>query len=325
MKVNMTSKKKHAQRNAIGTGRLIASLKFTALLLALSLLSSAYAFPNVFLSGKTAWVAADQYGHHVQRSSAISTRTSRVLSSNITLGTSRSASVRASFENLAHYLATLKSNIGVSVHDLSHQHYYRYNAGQRFISASSIKVPIMLAFLATLERQKREPDAWEMNLLATMIKYSNNDSASILYTKIGGASGLTSFLRKHGIRGLIANPGAWGYSRISPQTMVDLLTRLATGGMLTRHHRALALNLMRHVQANQRFGVGDTAPRGASVALKNGWVIAPDRLWAINSSGIITIRRETYIIVVYTKAQPSLKAGQRIIRSVCKRISTLLA
>ncbi|HEY4383983.1 MAG TPA: serine hydrolase [Ktedonobacteraceae bacterium] len=321
----MTSKKKHAQKNAIGTGRLIASLKFMTLLLALSLLSSAYAFPNLFLPGKAAWVE-NQHRDHVQQSSPKrASITNRILSSNATTSTSAWASFEILSPHLAHYLATLKSNIGVSVHDLSRQRSYSYNASQRFIAASSIKVPIMLAFLDKLERQKREPNTREIHLLATMIKYSNNDSASILYDKIGGASGLTSFLRKHGIRGLAANPGAWGYSRISPQTMVDLLTRLATGRILTRHHRALALNLMRHVQASQRFGVGDTAPRGASVALKNGWVIAPDRLWAINSSGIITVHRETYVIAVYTKAQSSLKAGQRIIRSVCKKISALLA
>jgi len=81
---------------------------------------------------------------------------------------------------------------------------------------------------------------------------------------------------------------------------------------------------MRHVQLDQQRGVGDTAPRGATVALKDGWVIAPDGLWAVNSSGIVTLGAETYIISVYTQREPSVDAGLADIRQISAKVAAQL-
>jgi hypothetical protein len=186
------------------------------------------------------------------------------------------------------------------------------------------KVPIMLTFLDMIERQGRKPASHEMRLLTTMIENSNNASASVLYNKIGGAAGTARFLRKIGVTGLQPNPKAWGYSLVTPLAMVNLLIRLYEGHILTGHDRQLALSLMEHVQANQRAGVGDTAPRGARVALKDGWVPGPDGLWAVNSSGIVIAGRETYIISVYTKEEPSLEAGRNAVRQICRTMISRL-
>jgi len=211
------------------------------------------------------------------------------------------------------------------VYDLTHGRYYTYNASSQFIAASSMKVPIMLTFLNMIEHQGRGPTAHEMNLLTTMIENSNNNSASELYySKIGGAAGVTRFMQRIGITGLYPNPRAWGYSTIFPFTMVQLLTRLYWGSILTPHDRNLALFLMEHVQADQRVGVGDTAPRGATVALKDGWVVAPDGLWVMNSSGIVTLGGETYVIAAYTRDDSSLAAGQNIVRQICRKVASQL-
>ncbi|GAC1693410.1 MAG: hypothetical protein NVS9B9_15700 [Ktedonobacteraceae bacterium] len=146
-----------------------------------------------------------------------------------------------------------------------------------------------------------------------MIENSNNNSASELYFNIiGGAAGVTRFMQRIGVTGLWANPRAWGYSLIFPSTMVQLLTRLYLGSILTAHDRNLALYFMEHVQADQRVGVGDTAPRGATVALKDGWVTGPDGLWVMNSSGIVILGREIYVLYKrrlfasgWTKHRPS--------------------
>jgi hypothetical protein len=158
-----------------------------------------------------------------------------------------------------------------------------------------------------------------------MIENSNNDSASILYyDEIGGAAGVASYMRRIGITGLHPDPNAWGWSAIKPWTMVNLLTRLYDGTILTAHDHYLALYLMRHVEADQREGVGDTAPAGAIVALKDGWVIGPDGRWAMNSSGIVTVGQETYIIAVYTRANTSLGAGIAAVRQICAQVAVQL-
>ena len=183
----------------------------------------------------------------------------------------------------------------------------------------------MLTFLDMIERQHRQPSSYEMYLLTTMIENSNNDSAEILYNaEVGDAPGVASYMQRIGIKGLNPYPYAFGWSLITPMAMVNLLTELFEGKILTAHDRNLALYLMEHIQYDQQVGVGDTAPSGATVAMKDGWVIGPDRLWAMNSSGIVTLGHETYIISVYTTGQSFLGNGQAIARHVCGTVASLL-
>jgi beta-lactamase class A len=223
------------------------------------------------------------------------------------------------------YLTNLGPNVGVVAYDLTHQRSYTYNSSTQFIGASSVKVPIMLAFLDSIEQQRRELTDEELILLTTMIENSDNDSATALFSAVGGAGGITTYMQKIGVNGLAADDGAWGYSTITPQAMVDLLTLLYNGKILNSNHRTLALNLMENVEADQRIGVGDTAPNNATVALKDGWVVSDDGLWAMNSSGIVTVGNETYIISVYTQAQETLEGGQDITHKVCRTVASLLA
>ena len=164
--------------------------------------------------------------------------------------------------------------MGAAIYDVTGNRYYTYDEDGQFITGSSIKVPIMLTLLNLTESQGREPDDNEMSLLTTMIENSNNDSAAALYYgETGGAAGVTSYLQSIGINGLNADPDAFGWSLITPQAMVNLLTLLYEGKILTTTDRALALNLMENIEPDQQIGVGDTAPSGATVAMKDGWVL----------------------------------------------------
>lgn len=226
--------------------------------------------------------------------------------------------------DLSSYLTNLGPNVGVVAYDLTHQRSYTYNSSTPFISASSVKIPIMLTFLDSIEQQRREPTDDEMNLLATMIENSDNDSASALFSAVGGSAGITAYMQKIGVNGVTTDASAWGYTTITPQAMVDLLTLLYKGKILTSDHRTLALNLMENVESDQQVGVGDTAPNNATVALKDGWVTGDDDLWAMNSSGIVMEGDETYVISVYTQEQDTLGDGQNITHRVCNTVASLL-
>lgn len=280
------------------------------------------------LSGDTIWTGSTLW-YHAQWSIPKSKRSGWVSASSITFQSPSNTSVGASFDalspTLASYLSNLGPNTGVVAYDVTRQRYYSYNSSTLFLSASSMKVPIMLTFLDMLEKQDREPDNDEMNFLTTMIENSNNDSASALYfNSINGSQGITSYMQKIGVIGLNSDDDAWGYSQITPQAMVNLLTLLHNGKILNSNHRALALNLMQNVETDQQVGVGDTAPANANVALKDGWVTDTDNLWAVNSSGIVTVGNETYIVSAYTQEQSSLDDGQTILRTICGNIASLL-
>lgn len=226
--------------------------------------------------------------------------------------------------DLAGYLANFGSRVGAVVYDVSRQTYYEYNEQTPFIVASSIKVPIMLALLTQLEAQGREPNDGEMALLTTMIEESNNDAAQQLYEEIGDAPGLSAFMQQVNVQGIEPSQGTWGWSTTTPMAMVRLLTLLQAGKLLTAPDRALALNLMRHIEDDQQTGVGTTAPDGAEVEMKDGWVPGPDGLWVVNTSGIVTLGHETYIISVYTQDDNSLEQGWDITQHVSRAVAQLL-
>ncbi len=238
-----------------------------------------------------------------------------------------SGGAMASFDaldtGLADYLTDYGKRVGVELLDVTRGVTYTYNADLPYVVASSIKVPIMLTLLTQLEAKGRRPNATELSLLTTMIENSNNSSASALYKEIGYRTGLNAFMKKVGISGLTphVNPvGWWGYSTITPAAMVSLLELLHAGKVLNAKDRALALKLMEHIQADQRVGVGDSSPAGATIALKDGWVLGPDNLYVMNSSGIVTIGPETYILAVYTMDDKTYGEGFRIVRHICSII-----
>lgn len=268
--------------------------------------------------------------YHVKWSIPKSTATGWVLAPAINFTSPGNIPGQASFDvlspDLAAYLDSIGDNMSAVVYDVTRQRYYSYHANAQFFTGSAIKVPIMLTFLDMIEQQNRQPNYYEMSLLRTMIENSNNDSAGTLYLyEVGGAAGVASYLQRIGITGLDPKPGAnFGWSLATPLAVVNLLTRLYDGSILTPSDRQLALYLMEHTQYNQQAGVGDTAPSGATVAMKDGWVLAPDGLWTMNSSGIVTVGQETYIISVYTQDQYSLESGEDIIRHICGSVASLL-
>jgi|SRR5579883_14484 beta-lactamase class A len=216
-------------------------------------------------------------------------------------------------------------NMYAVVYDVTHHRYLSYGTPNLFLTGSSMKVAIMLTFLDMKEREGRSLTSHEYYLLRTMIENSNNDSASELYYYgIGGAAGVTRYMHRIGITLLYPYAYAWGWSKISPLAMVQMLTKLYEGTILNTYDRHLAFYYMEHIEWDQRWGAGDTAPRGAVVAMKNGWVPGPDGLWNVNSSGIVMTSHETYIIATYTREQYSFGAGRALVQQVCGQVASQL-
>lgn len=234
-----------------------------------------------------------------------------------------SASIGMLSTRLQNNLSGLGSSIGVAVYIPNTNQYYLYNASREFPMASSIKIPIMLTLLSQAEQQNRPLLESENTLLQAMIENSDNDAAQALYQEIGTAFGMNSFLNSHGLSGIVPNPNTWGISTASPQAMAHLLAALSAGDLLSASGTSYALSLMQNIVSDQRFGVGDTAPQGAIVSMKDGW-LALDRGWAVNSSGIIRTGEITYIVSVYTAGQASQKAGSQILNTICRQITNAL-
>jgi beta-lactamase class A len=228
--------------------------------------------------------------------------------------------------DLAAYLGALGDRAGVEVYDVTRSTIYDSNEKRRFTTASSVKVPIMVAFLARCEAAGREPTTHEKTLLTEMIEKSMDYAATALWGEIGGAAGLAAYMQSIGIEGLTPDRSGWSWSTMSPAAMVQLLAKLHDGTILNQSHRDLALHLMQHVIASQRIGVADTAPAGATVAMKIGrwWYEEKRGGTVMSSSGIVTLAGETYIISVYTDHNPSMPRAEATVRHICAEFARLL-
>lgn len=280
------------------------------------------------LSGKTQWINGALWYEATwkspHRSGSGWTSAHTVTITPPAKGAAAWASFDALSPDIASYLASFGTNVGSVVYDITRNRYYTYNQNMPFVLASSSKVSIMVAYLSWVESQGRAPNAFENSELTNMIEHSDNNAAQLLFDRLGDGPGMAAFYQRIGVAGYVQNPYGWGWSSLPPIGQVKVLTMLQQGAILNAQNRSYALYLMTHIEADQRMGVGETLPPGATVAMKDGWVPAPDGLWAINTSGIVTDGNETYIIVVYTAHQYSYDGGWNITRRVCKTVGPLL-
>jgi hypothetical protein len=285
----------------------------------------------VTLSGSTRWVAGTlwyavtwQAGHQTGLNGWI--LASALTSSAPPAGSAGMgmAGIDALSPPLATYLGQFDGGAAMAVFDVSRNRYYSFDANNTYVMGSSAKIPIMVTYLNWVEQQGRGLSGDEQWLLSTMIENSNNDSAQTLYDTVGGDPAINQYLDNIGVGSYIPNSNGWGWGALSPHQMVMLLDKLHSGQILKGQDRAYALSLMEQVESDQRFGVGDTAPASATVAMKDGWVVAPDGLWAASSSGIVTVGSETYVISVYTAEQSDLDTNHAILDHVCGAVAALL-
>jgi hypothetical protein len=71
-----------------------------------------------------------------------------------------------------------------------------------------------------------------------------------------------------------------------------------------------------------QWGVGDTAPKGSTFYMKDGWLQYPDDPWDLNSIGIVTLGNETYAIAVYSENNPSFDWSK--VQHVCGTVGQSL-
>jgi beta-lactamase class A len=233
---------------------------------------------------------------------------------------------QASFDtlssDLANYLATRGKNMGVAVYDITRNTYYAYNDTAPFYLASTAKVYIMSSYLDYLEGQGRSPNSGDLSELTAMIEHSDNNAAQLLYDRVGGIPGAQHFLQKIGITDYVSCVYGWGCAQLSAGDAVHILTLLQEGKILNDSDRKLAFTLMGNIESDQQWGVGDTAPKGATYYMKDGWLQYPDDPWDLNSVGIVSLNGETYAIAVYSENNLSFDWSK--VEHVCATVGQLL-
>lgn len=218
------------------------------------------------------------------------------------------------------YVTQTGARVAISVRDLSTT--TDLTVGSRaFQTASIVKVDILAALMLRLQDQGKQITAADRERARKMITISDNDSATALFNKIGGVSGLTAANKKLGLTQ--TKPDVhWGMTSTTTTDQIKLLADIAgTDGPLTPASRELILDLMGQVDSTQRWGVPAAATTATTdVFVKNGWV--PDDAnkgrWQVNSIGRLVEPGHDWLIAVLSDDHVKQADGIKLIEQVVK-------
>jgi beta-lactamase class A len=216
--------------------------------------------------------------------------------------------------------------VSAAVQDLVSGQTWLYNAAERAVTASVMKVDILETVLheASDEHPPLAPD--RAGVAEGMIERSDNKDAQQLWDEVGGGAGVGAFNASAGLTDTELNTaGYWGISTTSVLDQIRLLRELAvTPSVLNRPSRAYELHLMENVEPDQAWGVSAGVAPSATVALKNGWLPTAGG-WEVNSVGYIKGDGRSYLIAVLTADDPDEAYGINTISRLSQTVWNDLA
>ena len=191
-------------------------------------------------------------------------------------------------------------------------------AAKGMTTASAAKVELLESLLLKHQQAGSDLTAGELTSVTAMIEHSDNDAADDVFSDIGGRAAVLGFQHDLGLsptQTVLGGGDLWGLTTTNATQQLILLHNLVDPhGPLDAPSRALALRLMRSVEADQTWGAPVAATSGRP-AVKNGWLaVGTDGgLWAVNSLGVVTVDGHQVLIAVLTQHNESYQGGvQRV-------------
>jgi hypothetical protein len=233
-------------------------------------------------------------------------------------------------QDLAAALAPLLRQDGghfaVAVDDLSTGGEAAYAGAQEFVTASIVKVDILVTLLYQAQEAGQALSASEQGLAASMIEDSDNDSASDLYYDIGGAAAIDDANRVCGLTETTAGTeGYWGLTTTTVDDQIRLLRVVFTRpSPLSPASQDYIQALMSQVETEQQWGIPAAADPGTRFMVKDGWLPNPI-LWEINSIGEITHDGQRMLTAVLSDDNASEDSGISLVEAVAVKAASAMA
>jgi Beta-lactamase enzyme family len=193
-------------------------------------------------------------------------------------------------------------------------HLYGVGVRRTAPSASVLKAMLLVAYLRQPEVRARPLTKADRDLLAPMIRWSDNVAATRVRDIVGN-DGLVRLARRVGMRAFV--PAAiWGLSRIDAADQT--LFFLHIDRYVPARHRATALKLLSSIVPSQRWGIAQVRPPGWALYFKGGWgsgTGAVDHQVALLRRG-----KRCVSVAILTTSSPSHAYGKQTLRGVAKRL-----
>ncbi|MEO8289972.1 MAG: serine hydrolase [Gaiellaceae bacterium] len=183
-------------------------------------------------------------------------------------------------------------------------------------SASLLKAMLLVAYLRKPDVRDRSLAQWERDLLAPMIRRSDNPAAFRLIGLVG-ETGLVRLARAAGMEHFKLHWPNWGQSESTPRGQARFLYRIDS--LLPFRHRAYALDLLAGVVPSQRWGVGRVPHPGWRLYFKGGWSTGTGLV--DHQVALYTASAERFSVALFTRFNPNHDYGKETLKGLAARLS----
>jgi hypothetical protein len=225
-------------------------------------------------------------------------------------------------------LGDLSDDVSAFAVDLASGKSVAYGQEEGMATASMAKLDILLTLLMQKQDAGEMPSASERNTASAMIRQSDNDAATALWNAVGQGTGIKAANEHLGLTATVPGQSSyWGSTETNARDQVRLMASLYdVKGPLTPAYRNFALDLLTHVEVDQRWGV-TAADDSGTAALKNGWLPRErdGNRWIVNSVGHVTTGGREVVLAVLTRDSATMPAGIDLIEDVAVRLRDTLA
>jgi beta-lactamase class A len=230
---------------------------------------------------------------------------------------------------------------GIFLVDLDTGSYLNFNGDTAFASASTIKVPILVAFFQAVEDGKVQLDqtltlksehivggSGEMQddapgkkysaleVAKKMIVVSDNTATNMMIDLLGGAEVLNPLFASWGLRATVIRnnlPDLEGTNTTSPQDLINILAQIDRGSLVSVKSRDRILQIMRQTKNDSLLpkGLGE----GSVIAHKTGNINT-----MLADAGMVDLPNgKRYLVAVMVKHPPETeKPAQTLIRDISR-------
>lgn len=181
-------------------------------------------------------------------------------------------------------------------------------------AASVFKAMLMAAYLSRRSVRSRPLRRGDRALLAPMIRWSDNATATRIRNLLG-ARAIYALARRAGMRRFRLRV-PWGQSRVTAAEQARFFHRYERH--IPKRHREYARRLLSTVVPAQRWGLPAVRPQGWALFFKGGWGSGTGRV--THQAAWLERGGRRVAIAIFTERSPSFRYGQVTVREVARRL-----